>query len=185
MISYLGSLVQFSPATGRMGRCRQISLCVESTHRVPATLFAPYRGVCAFPVCTAQAPGCSIWSRPCNECGSSFRVLHNSEDSVVPAFCAFPGLSGRAAGGLGALSSGAARLFPPRPERPRQPEAWAHSPRVRRAFSLRGPSACCWWGLRKSSDRNRGPVCRVGGGWLLSICHLFVIFYVFIFVTCI
>ncbi|CAI9175662.1 unnamed protein product [Rangifer tarandus platyrhynchus] len=26
----------------------------------------------------------------------------------------------------------------PRPERPRQPEAWAHSPRVRRALSLRG-----------------------------------------------
>ena len=36
--------------------------------------------------------------------------------------------------------------------------------RVRRAFSLRGPSASRWWGLRKSLDRNRGPVCRVGGG---------------------
>ena len=31
MISYLGSLVQFSPAAGRAGRCRQISLCVDST----------------------------------------------------------------------------------------------------------------------------------------------------------
>ena len=38
MISYLGWLVQFSPAIGRAGRCRQISLCVDSTHRVPATL---------------------------------------------------------------------------------------------------------------------------------------------------
>ena len=35
MISYLGSLVQFSPAAGRVGRCRQISLCVGSTRRVP------------------------------------------------------------------------------------------------------------------------------------------------------
>ena len=45
MISYLGSLVQFSPATGRAGRCRQISLCVDSTHRVPATLGLPRTGV--------------------------------------------------------------------------------------------------------------------------------------------
>ena len=41
MISYLGSLVQFSPAMGRAGRCRQISLCVDSTRRVPATLGLP------------------------------------------------------------------------------------------------------------------------------------------------
>ena len=52
----------------------------------------------------------------------------------------------------------------PRPERPRQPEAWAASPRVRRTFFLRGPSARRWSGLRKSLDRNWGPVCRVGGG---------------------
>ena len=31
MISYLGSLVQFSPAAGRAGLCRQLSLCVGST----------------------------------------------------------------------------------------------------------------------------------------------------------
>ena len=36
MISYLGSLVQFSPAAGRAGRCRQMSLCVGSTLRVLA-----------------------------------------------------------------------------------------------------------------------------------------------------
>ena len=87
MISYLGSLVQFSPAAGRVGRCRQISLC--SGH----TGFAPHRGVCAFPVYTAQAPGCSIWSGPCAECVSSFQVFHKSADSVGPAFCAFPGPS--------------------------------------------------------------------------------------------
>ena len=45
MISYLGSLVQFSPAPGRAGRCRHISLCVDSTHRVPATLGLPRTGV--------------------------------------------------------------------------------------------------------------------------------------------
>ena len=31
----------------------------------------------------------------------------------------------------------------PRPEWFRQPEVWGHSPRMRRAFSLRGPSAHC------------------------------------------
>ena len=36
MISYLGSLVQFSPAAGRAGRCGQMSLCMGSTRRVPA-----------------------------------------------------------------------------------------------------------------------------------------------------
>ena len=48
MISYLGSLVQFSPATGRVGRCRQILLCVDSTHRVPATLGLPRTGMSVF-----------------------------------------------------------------------------------------------------------------------------------------
>ena len=101
MISYLGSLVQFSPATGRAGGCRQISLCVDSTHRVPATWFARYRGVCAFTVYTAQAPSYSIWIRPCVACGSSFQVLHKSTDSVGPAFCAFPDLSGSGSQRLG------------------------------------------------------------------------------------
>ena len=45
MISYLGSLVQFSPAMGRVGHCRQIPLCVDSTHRVLATLGLPRTGV--------------------------------------------------------------------------------------------------------------------------------------------
>ena len=116
MISYLGSLVQFSPAAGRAGRCRQISLCVRSTHRVPATLgLPPLTGVCVLPVYTAQAPGCSTGSGPCVACGSSFRVLYKSADSVAPAFCAFPGVSGSGSpelDGPGALSPGAARPFP-------------------------------------------------------------------------
>ena len=127
--------------------------------------FAPYRGVCVFPVYIAQAPGCAIWSGPCVECGSSFRVLHNSADSVAPAFCAFPGLSG----------SGSQRLPWVRPA----------SPWVWPAFSLRSPSACLWswfvlgsWPLAatlpaadvdhpESQEFFRwdpGPVCSVGGG---------------------
>ena len=58
-------------------------------------------GVCAFPIYTAQAPSCSIWSGPCVECSSSFRVFHKIVDLVAPAFCAFPGLSSSGSQGLG------------------------------------------------------------------------------------
>ena len=85
-----------------MAVCGEYSPC--SSH----TGFAPYRGVCAFPVYTAQAPGCFIWSGPCVECGSSFRVLHKSADSVAPAFCASPGLSGSGSQRLGRPLPGAA-----------------------------------------------------------------------------
>ena len=61
----------------------------------------PFRGVCAFPVYIAQAPGCSIWNGPCVEFSSSFPVLHKSMNSVAPAFCAFPGLSGSGSQRLG------------------------------------------------------------------------------------
>ena len=79
-------------------------------------------------------------------------------------------------------SSRARLAFSLRGERPRQPGAWAVSPRVRRAIPLHGerpgearglcglsPGAvhlfpCRRSGLRKSLDRNQGPVCRVGGG---------------------
>ena len=86
----------FSRAVGREGRCRQISpACVGSTRSVSAILGLPQLvvGVCANPIYTAQAPGCSTWIRPCVACGSSFQVLHKSADSVGPVFCAFPGLS--------------------------------------------------------------------------------------------
>ena len=93
-----------------------ITVCGEHSPCSGHTGFALHRGVCAFPVYTAQAPGCSIRSGPCVECGSSFPVLHKSADSVAPAFCVFPGLSGSGSQRLGAVSLGAARLFPPQPQ---------------------------------------------------------------------
>ena len=72
----------------------------------------PCSRICALPVYTAQAPGCSIGSVHCVVCGSSFWVLHKSTDLVGPAFCAFPSLSssdsqeldGRALPACGSLS---------------------------------------------------------------------------------
>ena len=115
-------------------------MCGEHSPSSGHTGFAPYRGVCAFPVYTAQAPGCSIWSGPCVECGSSFWVLHRSADSVAPECCVFPASAVQAARGLGALSLGAPRLFPPRPQR---------APPV---------------GPQEVFRQEPGPVCRVGGG---------------------
>ena len=55
MISYLGSLVQFSPAAGRAGRCTQKWLCVGSTCHVPATLGLPRTGV------SVLSPSTLLW----------------------------------------------------------------------------------------------------------------------------
>ena len=86
---------------------------VGSTHSVLDTLGLPHSWVCAFPVYTAQAPGCSIWRVPCVACCSSFRVFHKSVDLVGPAFCAFPTGAAQAARSLtGAFSLGAGRLLP-------------------------------------------------------------------------
>ena len=162
MVSYLRSLVQFSPAAGRAGRCRQTSLCVGSTPRVPATLGLPRTGVSLLsPSTLLRLPAALYGAGP---------VL-----SAVPVF----GSSTKAWIRLCCV------LCLPRPERFRQPEARAPSPRVRRAFSLRSPSVFRRLGacglllfrgvglqtrpsrrriLRNSLDRNRGPVCSVGGG---------------------
>ena len=168
MISYLGSLVQ--SCCGEGGALQtDIAVCGEHSPCSGRTGFAPHRGVCAFPVCTAQAPGCSIWSGPCAECGSSFPVLHKSADSVAPAFCVFPASAVQAARGLGTLSRGAARLFPPR-RAARAVRGLAPSPRARRAPSLRGPSARRRRsGLRKSSDRTRGLFARWEGAASLGL----------------
>ena len=63
MVSCLGSLVHLCCGEEH---CKHISLaCVGSARTVSAALgSAPACSVCAFPVCTAQASGCSAGSRP-------------------------------------------------------------------------------------------------------------------------
>ena len=118
MISYLGLLVQFSPAAGRVGCCGQMSLCMGSTCRIPARQ----------PEVLAASP----------------RVR---------------------------------RAFSLRGEQPGQPEVCAASPQARRTFSLRDellgqpeawhPLPGCGAPLVGSQEvfrREPGPVCWVGGG---------------------
>ena len=164
MISYLGSLDQFSPAAGRAGRCRQISLCVGSTHRVPATLGLPRTGVSVLSPSTLLRLLAALYGAgPVLSAVPVFGSYRKARIQLRLRFVSSPASAVQAARGLGALSPDAACLFPlrrvprqpgawaPSPrvwrafslygERPRQPGAWAPSPRVRRAFSLRGPSA--------------------------------------------
>ena len=120
VISYLGSLVQFSLAVGRAGRCRQTSLCVGSIPRVPATLGLPRTGVSVLsPSTLLRLPAAYMEQALC------WVRFQFSGPPQKRGFCC------------------ACVLCLPQPQRLRQPGAWTPSPRVWRALSLRGPSACC------------------------------------------
>ena len=88
-----------------------------STQSDPATLGLPQvgLGVCAFPVYTAQASGCSIWSVPRAARGSSPPVFHKSaEQKAAPALCAFPARAAQAGRSLTGTLPSAVSLSPPR-----------------------------------------------------------------------
>ena len=81
--------------TNITGMCKECSQCLGHTG------FAPAPCMCAFPINTAQAPGCSAGelSKAALGCmhfpglshsGSGSRVLHKGTDLVGPAFCALP-----------------------------------------------------------------------------------------------
>ena len=154
MISYLGSLVQFSPATGRAGRCRQISLCVDST-----TVFRPHWA--------CPAHGCLCFPRL--HCSGSWLLY--MERALCCVWFQFSGTPQKCVFGCACV------LCLPRPERLRQPGAWAPSPQMRRAFSLRGPSvrhrpgaaACvCSQELASSRDPLGGGGCQP---FRISVSH--------------
>ena len=66
VISYLGLLVQFSPAAGRAGCCRQMSLCMGSTRRVlarqPEVLAPSPRCGTRFPPSGGQPRRPEVWA---------------------------------------------------------------------------------------------------------------------------
>ena len=100
-VTYLGSLVQL--CCGEGGTLQKISLaCVGSAQSVWTTLgLSQGTAACAFPVYTAQAPGCSAGHDPkqalsfihfpgLSHSGSGSQVFHKGADLVGPAFCACP-----------------------------------------------------------------------------------------------
>ena len=59
MVPYLGSLVQLCFGEGGTLQTNITCVCGECSQCLSHTGFAPAHSVCAFPVYTAQAPGCS------------------------------------------------------------------------------------------------------------------------------
>ena len=110
MISYLGLLVQFSPATGRVGHCRQIC-CVDSTHRVLATLGLPRTGASVLTLSTLlRLPAALYGAGPALSAVPLFEYSTKAQIRLHLRFVPSPARAALAARGLGALSPGAARL---------------------------------------------------------------------------
>ena len=157
MVTYLGSLVQ--SCCGERGTLQTsiTGMCGECLQCLGHTEFAPTHGVCAFPVYTAQAPGCSAGEL--SKVGPGlcalprfkpprfrFSVLHKGTDSVGPAFCALP-----------------------RSEQLRRPGAWQeHTPQLSgESYHLPYPS--CSVSCMCSGSAISGVLC-VSSGELISGC---------------
>ena len=98
---FLGSLVQSCCGEGGTLQTNITGVCGECSQCLGHIGFASTHGVCAFPVYTAQALGCS--ARNClmralvcmhfsglSHSGSGSQVLHKGADSVGPVLCALP-----------------------------------------------------------------------------------------------
>ena len=148
-------------AAGRYHWCVQGGPAVFRPHWV-----CPHSRVCAFPVYTAQASSCSIWSGPCIACGSGFWVLHKSTDLIGPAFCAFPGPS----------SSGSQELAGHT-----LPGCGAPSPLRGPSLSFRTPVRCVWlvsFSRELGSSRDPPGGCgpsRISGSLWLETGGLFAV----------
>ena len=100
MDTFLGSLVQSCCGEGGTLQTNITGLCGECAQCLSHTGFAPAHGVCAFPVYSVQALGCSArnclrWALGCmhvpglSHSGSGSQVLHKGVLCFVP----FPGPS--------------------------------------------------------------------------------------------
>ena len=77
VVTYLGSLVQLCYGEGGTLQTNITGVCGECSQCLSHTGFAPAHSMCAFPVYTAQAPGCSAGELP--KVGPGFRVLPRSK----------------------------------------------------------------------------------------------------------
>ena len=77
MVTYLGSLVQLCCGEGGTLQTNITGMCGECSHCLDHTGFAPTHGDCAFPVYTAQAPGCSAGEL--SKAGPGLRALPRSK----------------------------------------------------------------------------------------------------------
>ena len=101
MDNFLGLLVQSCCGEGETLPTDNTGMCGECSQCLGHTGFAPAHGMCALPVHTAQALGCSArnglrWAPGCmrfpglSRSGSGTQVLLKGADLVGPVFCALP-----------------------------------------------------------------------------------------------
>ena len=97
MDNFLGSLVHSFCGEGGTLQTNITGVCEEFSQCLRHTVFAPAHGVCAFPVYTVQALGCSAenclrWALGCmhfpglSRSGSGSQVLLKGADLVGPTF---------------------------------------------------------------------------------------------------
>ena len=77
MVTYLGSLVQSCCWEGEILQTNTTGMCEECSQCLGHTGLAPAHGMCAFPVYTAQAPGCSAGEL--SKAGPGLRALPRSK----------------------------------------------------------------------------------------------------------
>ena len=77
MVIYLGSLIQLYCGEGGTLQTNITGMCGEFLQCLGHIGFAPTHGVCAFPVYTAQAPGCSAGKL--SKAGPGLRALPRSK----------------------------------------------------------------------------------------------------------
>ena len=77
MVTYLGSLVQLCCGEGGTLQTNITGMCGEFLQCMDYTGFAPAQGVCAFPVYTSQALGCSAGEL--SEVGPGLHALPRSK----------------------------------------------------------------------------------------------------------
>ena len=77
MVTYLGSLVQPCCGKGETLQTNITGMCGECSQCLGHSGFAPTHRACAFPVYTAQAPGCSAGEL--SKVGPGFRALPRSK----------------------------------------------------------------------------------------------------------
>ena len=102
MIIYLGSLVQLCHREGETLQTNITGMCGECSRCLGHTGFVPAHSVCAFPVYTAQSPGCSAgelikWALGCmyfpglSRSSSGSHIFHKGTDACI--FLPFSGSS--------------------------------------------------------------------------------------------
>ena len=93
-----------------------VAVCGEHSPSSGHTWFAPYRGVLLSPSALLRLPAALHGAGPALSAVLVFRYSTKARIRLRLRFV-FPGLSGLGSQGLGLPLPGAARLFPPRPQR--------------------------------------------------------------------